>query len=220
MPAGDVTYYAHWTVRSYQATFNANGGEIPVPSVITKNFGEALGTLPVSARAGYTFNGWYTEKDGGIQITADTTMPAGNVTYYAHWTIISYTVTLDPQGGTIASWAGGNQSGTAWLKTYTHGSQLGTLPTPSRNGYSFEGWYDQQAGGAKIDSAYTVTGSIILFAHWTKIQYTVNMIITGEAYADQGLHHSGKKPVCTKRNLYGNRRCRNTFVKCRTCPVL
>lgn len=174
------------SVRSYQATFNANGGEIPVPSVITKNFGEALGTLPVSARAGYTFNGWYTEKDGGIQITADTTMPAGNVTYYAHWTIISYTVTLDPQGGTIASWAGGNQSGTAWLKTYTHGSQLGTLPTPSRNGYSFEGWYDQQAGGAKIDSAYTVTGSIILFAHWTKIQYTVNMIITGEAYADQG----------------------------------
>ena len=186
MPAGDVTYYAHWTVCSYQATFDANGGETPVPSVITRNYGEALGTLPVSARAGHTFNGWYTEKDGGIQVTDTTTMPAGNVTYYAHWTILSYTVTLDPQGGTIASWAGGNQSGTAWLKTYTHGSQLGTLPTPARSGYSFEGWYDQQAGGAKIDSSYTVTGSIILFAHWTKIQYTVNMIITGEAYADQG----------------------------------
>ena len=87
--AGEVvTLYAQWRINSYTATFNPNGGGTPKPSKITKNYGEKLGTLPTVEREGWNFEGWYTEAEGGTKITENTTMPSGNVTYYAHWTDI------------------------------------------------------------------------------------------------------------------------------------
>ncbi len=94
-----VTYYAQWTVNSYTASFNANGGS-SVSTTITKNYGTALGTLPTTSRTGYTFAGWYTAKTGSSKISTSTTMPASNPTYYAHWIPIKYDVTFDANGGT------------------------------------------------------------------------------------------------------------------------
>lgn len=55
-----------------------------------------------------------------------------------------------------------------------------TLPTPTRTGYTFDGWYTKASGGTKIgtDGAYTPTKIITLYAHWTEnsgtIQYNAN----------------------------------------------
>ena len=63
-----------------------------------------------------------------------------------------YTVTLDYADGETAN----------SLYTVTEGTEL-TLPTPSRSGYTFEGWYD---GSSRVSSPYKVTKDVILTAEW------------------------------------------------------
>ena len=67
----------------YTVSFNGNGGANAASVTILK--GDAVGTLPTSTREEYVFDGWYTAADGGTKISAST-VPTGNVTYFAHWT--------------------------------------------------------------------------------------------------------------------------------------
>lgn len=53
---------------------------------VKANYGGTYGALPTPARAGYTFDGWYTANAGGSPVTASTSVSAGNCTVYAHWT--------------------------------------------------------------------------------------------------------------------------------------
>lgn len=41
-----------------------------------------------------------------------------------------------------------------------------TLPTPTKEGYTFSGWYTQKEGGVRVDNTYTPTQNITLYAHW------------------------------------------------------
>jgi uncharacterized repeat protein (TIGR02543 family) len=87
MPAKDVTYYAHWQIQSYKATFNANKGKIFGKAKLARSvkYKSKLGKLATPKRTGYKFKGWYIKKSGGAKITAKTKMPAKNVTYWAQW---------------------------------------------------------------------------------------------------------------------------------------
>ena len=65
-------------------TFDGNGGTPSVVSMTTTN--QKLTSLPSASRSGsYSFDGWYTKKNGGTEITTDTEFPA-DTTVYAHWT--------------------------------------------------------------------------------------------------------------------------------------
>lgn len=55
-------------------------------------------------------------------------------------------------------------------KTASLGSTYGTLATPTRDGYTFDGWYTSASGGTKITSSTAFTGTTTLYAHWTKIE--------------------------------------------------
>lgn len=73
-------------------TFDANGGETSVTSK-TIYYGQYYGDMPVPARIGYTFVGWFTEKTGGKQVTKETIVTAlANQTLYAQWSAMAYTV--------------------------------------------------------------------------------------------------------------------------------
>lgn len=171
---GNVTYYAQWTanIRSYTATFNGNGGGTPSPSTITKTYGSELGTLPTCSRTGYTFLGWYTASSGGTKISS-TTKITGTVTYYAQWSINSYTLTYDANGGNAVSPAS---------KSVQYGSAYGTLPTPTRAStaqysYTFAGWYTAATGGTQVTANTTMgAGNTTIYAHWTATtrSYTIN----------------------------------------------
>ena len=170
----DVTYYAHWTAtkRSYTATFNGNGGGTPSPSTITKEYNTALGTLPTCTRTGYTFLGWYTASSGGTKISSATKI-TGTVTYYAQWSINSYTLTYNVNGGNAVSPAS---------KSVQYGSAYGTLPTPTRAStaqysYTFAGWYTAATGGTQVTANTTMgAGNTTIYAHWTATtrSYTIN----------------------------------------------
>lgn len=75
---------------------------------------------------------------------------------------VSYTVTFDPNGGTVGTTS----------KTVTTGETYGTLPKPTRTGgYTFDGWYTKKIGGEKVTATSTVydpeTYSRTLYAHWS-----------------------------------------------------
>jgi len=161
---GNQTLYAHWTAKTYTITFNANGGNLSGNSYITVKTGSRYGTLPTAAKSGYTFDGWYTSGSGGTRITENTTVSlAGNQTLYAHWTAKTYTVTFNANGG--------NLSDNSYITVKT-GSRYGTLPTATRNSYTFDGWYTSENGGTKITENTTVslTGNQTLYAHWTAVK--------------------------------------------------
>ena len=67
----------------FTITFDGNGGTPSVGSMTTAN--QKLTSLPSASRSNHSFDGWYTEKNGGTRITTDTVFSA-NTTVYAHWT--------------------------------------------------------------------------------------------------------------------------------------
>ena len=81
---GDVALEARWTPNKYTLSFDPNGGTVN-PTSKTVSYGSHYGDLPTPTKSGNTFLGWFTEKDGGTQVSSTTTMGASNVTLYAHW---------------------------------------------------------------------------------------------------------------------------------------
>ena len=75
----------------------------------------------------------------------------------------SYTVTLDANGGYVSK-------SKIFIKDY----EIITLPTPTRSGYSFLGWFTKATNGKQIHSGKTVhiTGDATLYAHWKQIEAT------------------------------------------------
>ncbi len=160
---GDITLYAQWS-PVYTVTYNANGGSVTPASASYQ--GTTL-TLPTPTRDGYAFNGWYTAASGGtkIGIGGNTYTPTANITLYAQW--------KDPVVVTYDATTNGGSCGTT-SQTYL-GTAL-TLPTPNdRTGYTFDGWYTAASGGTKIESPYTPTANITLYAQWTHISYTITI---------------------------------------------
>ena len=157
------TLYAHWQrdAGGY-VSFNANGGTCATSSMLV-TYDEPYGTLPVAYRDGYTFDGWFTALSGGSRVTEDTIVPFDtDLTLYAHWTQETskiYTVTFNPNGGSVSQNS----------KTVTNGSTYGSLPTPTRNGYTFDGWFTAANGGTIVTASTTVNLSAnqTLYAHWT-----------------------------------------------------
>ena len=103
------TYTAHFQGKEIQVSFDANGGSAALPDTKTVIFGDTFGPLPVVVRATYTHTGWWTERTGGVEITALSTVadPTEVQVLYAHWTENIYPVIEHfgtySGGGTIAA---------------------------------------------------------------------------------------------------------------------
>ena len=155
VPAGDVTLYAQYEEAKpteYTITLDANGGVCDTAS-LTSN-GEAV-KLPAATKEGYTFLGWFTQKEGGEKFTTDY-VPAGDVTLYAQYEEAKpteYTITLDANGGVSA---------VDRIQTSVYIEPA----APTREGYKFLGWFDAKEGGKQFTADYPLTGNLTLYAHW------------------------------------------------------
>ena len=146
-PFGSVTVTA--VRKSY--TYNDNG--------TTK-----YGTLATATRTAYTFAGWYTAESGGNQVTANSIVLPQCSTVWSRWTPQQYLVILDANGGII--------TGSPFVRVY-YGETYGTLPTPTRTGYAFAGWFTAATGGTLVtsDTICTATADHTLYAHWQSTTY-------------------------------------------------
>ena len=165
------TLYAQWSADTLAVRLDANGGSVS-PTSIQASYGGSYGTLPTPTRSGYSFTGWYTAKSGGTKVDGETKVSsASNHTLYAQWSAGKVTVSFDANGGSVSS--------TSIQVTY--GSSYGTLPTPSRSGYNFTGWYTAKSGGTKVDGSTKVsnTSNHTLYAQWSVNSVTVTLDANG-----------------------------------------
>ena len=79
----DFAVGAEAPAHTHTVTFDANGGSVTPTSAETGTDGK-LATLPTPTRSGYSFDGWYTMKEGGTEITAEKVYTA-DTAIYAHW---------------------------------------------------------------------------------------------------------------------------------------
>lgn len=131
-------------------------------------------------RPGYTFGGWYKDKEGKTSLTerTDATVPppeyyqfTESTIIYAKWTY-PYTITLDADGGTVEK------------KTlYTDkvdGEKLPKLPTPTKDGYTFKGWYPVNLPNGTLGDTAAAEGGeckgpVTLKAVWGA-PFTINLV--------------------------------------------
>ena len=148
-------------------TLNPNGGTLPEYSLVE---GAAL---PIPTKTGYTFAGWYEDPEfSGNPVTDIPTDSTGKLTFYAKWTVNTYTVKFDSNGG----------DGSMDDQTFIYGvAQNLTENTFTRTGYTFTGW-NTQADGNGTSYADGVDGSqmpadnggtVILYAQWTINTYKI-----------------------------------------------
>lgn len=162
-----VTLKVNWTPNTYNVTLNNQSATKAGTAEVTATYDKAMPTItkpekkytvtynanngsvsPTSATATYTFGGYYTKTNGkGTQYYTATGTSAKN------WDLTSNTTLY-------AKWTGGSVS----------------LPTPTRNGYTFNGWYTAASGGTKVGTggnSYTTTSNITLYAQWKANNYTL-----------------------------------------------
>lgn len=145
---------------SCMINFDSNGGETMDETKIVY-YGQLYGSLPVPIRTNYVFDGWFTDSTGGNQITVDTPVTALiNQTLYAHWSPKKFTLTYDANEGVVAE----------STRELTFGNCLGELPVPTRDYYTFAGWYTEKVNGTQF-FAETIPESaadVTIYAHWDK----------------------------------------------------
>ena len=160
VPADVTALTVQWTAPTYTVTLHANGGSVSPDSVTTGADGK-LASLPTPTRSSYSFNGWYTEKNGGTKVTTDTVFSA-NTTVYAHWTYTGgyyppayYTLTFETNGGDKLSPVSGSYNALIDLSKYV----------PKRSGYAFTGWYSERSLTNKVSGVY-LTKDMTVYAGW------------------------------------------------------
>ncbi|EAE7687253.1 LPXTG cell wall anchor domain-containing protein [Listeria monocytogenes] len=158
MPANPVTLYARFTMNNYTATFNNDG----TTTTQTVDYQEALTEPTEPTKDGYTFDGWYDAQTGGNKWNfATNKMPANNITLYARYSVKSYTATFDKEGTTTT-------------QTANYDSLLTEPAAPTKDGYTFDGWYDAETGGNKWNFATNKmpAKNVTLYARFTVKSYT------------------------------------------------
>ena len=195
--SGAVTkLYAHWIEVAYLSSFR-----LDAPATVTCG-----SSVDVKAYAKYsdesserevTPTKWQTNGSGSgvsytlssgkmkINASADAT---GSMTLTAYYedksdtvTVSAYspttTVTFDANGGSVSPSS----------KTYTVGSAYGTLPTPTRTGYDFLGWYTAISGGTKVTTSTICQKSVTtLYARWDYNPTLAGLTISGSTSVKSG----------------------------------
>ena len=177
----NTTLYAKWTAtdptpdtgNQVTVTFDANGGTVN-PSSMTVEKGDTLsGRLPTPGRDGYTFEGWYKNKDCTGDKVIDGTPFGEETILYAKWTenktVSPVTVTFNANGGTVEPSS----------RTVGEDGTI-SLPTPTKTGFTFDGWYVSETfDGAPVNESDTYSADTILYAKWTEVTVTFDFQIQG-----------------------------------------
>lgn len=148
-------------------TFDPNNGD--QPSTQKANWSKDGAALtapdPVPTKEGHSIEGWYYDNNGTeTKWNFDTDTVKCTMTLKAKWELSTYSVTLQTDGGTIAS--GKEVTG----YTYGTGAVLPTTNDITREGYRFDGWYaDSNFSGSPVtEITGTDTGNKTFYAKWTR----------------------------------------------------
>ena len=143
----------------YTVTFNSNGGS-EVKAQEVEN-GKTVTKPTDPTRDGYTFGGWYT--DSALTKEYDfKTVVTGNLTLYAKWNkaaeATKVTVTFNSNGGSEVT-----------SQTVDEGAKVSKPGDPTKDGYTFGGWYTDEALTTPYNFESAVTTNLTLYAKWDEV---------------------------------------------------
>lgn len=170
---GDKTFWAKWTTDGYTITYNLNGGTNNAGNPASYDVTSTTITLASPSKAGYAFGGWFDNAGlTGTAVTSISTGSTGNKSFWAKWTADTYTITYNLNGGT---------NSTSNPASYNITSSTITLANPSKNGFTFGGWYDNSgfSGTAVTTIPSGSTGEKVLWAKWSTEGYTITYNLNG-----------------------------------------
>ncbi len=190
--------------EGFTVTFSAGEGvklkdENMLPASVTVNYGKTVAEpTEVPERLGYTFAGW----------AFDFTSPIYNDTVItAKWTLNTYTITYDPNGGVFVD--GANAT-----RTISYGSEYGKLIDEtqiSRDGAKLIGWTtvkDDATTLVKAQDKYLVEDDTTLYALWEITGVTVTYVTNGGKVAeldDNVVTDSKGKDISNEKLPYGTK---------------
>ena len=154
VPTGDVTLTAKWTANDYYVSFVTEHGDPPTSQNVKYNgTADDPGTLTAE---GYTFIDWYADEAHNTKF--DFTKPiTGDTNVYAKWTAKDYEVSFITEHGDAPDSQNVKYNGTA--------DDPGKL---TEDGYTFIGWYADEAHNTKFDFSTPITGDTKVYAKWEK----------------------------------------------------
>ncbi len=163
---------------TFTVSFNSNGGTGGQTADVVATYGSAMPSISTTApnKERNIFLGWYDSASGGTKYynadgtSAKTFDKTENITLYAHWEETAYTISFNPNGGTVSP----------TYKIVEFGDPLRELPTPTKSGKEFSGWFTDITTGTLVTSSTVPAASVTYFAHW------VDTIAKGAIYDANG----------------------------------
>jgi uncharacterized repeat protein (TIGR02543 family) len=163
------------TLSKITVTWNLNGGNVDgntntLTTSITRNTAATAPTATI-VKGGYTLTGWQlsgaTEDNKTVYGADQTAFPTltQDTEYVAKWTAKEYTVTYVLDGGTL-------EGLTDSAKTYT--TLDGDLGTPTKTGYTFEGWTITKVTESDLSTTSTADKTLSLTGHYGNVTVTAN----------------------------------------------
>ena len=157
---GKVTVFASFSINQYTISFETGGGT--TVSELTQDYGTAVSAPAQPSKTGYEFVGWYESDPSELYVF--TTIPARDVRLTAAWSLVTYDIIYNLDGGVN----GANPSG------YTIESATIELADATKRGYEFVGWFSDSGLGVEVTSIEVGShGDIELFAGWEVIEYDI-----------------------------------------------
>ncbi|HKL94395.1 MAG TPA: leucine-rich repeat protein, partial [Clostridia bacterium] len=155
--------YTYFKINGFKVDFNTLGGSA-IKSQYIENGGKAVEPNEIISKEGYHLIGWYTAAEGGELFDFETAITA-NITLYAKYEADTQncTVTFDTMGGTSLDPA---------IKGYS--GMLAIPAQPKRLGFTFDGWYLDNALTQEAEFPMMITSNITLYAKWLPNDGTYN----------------------------------------------
>lgn len=156
----DINLTAGWNPIEYTVTVDANGGDLPAGQgdSLKVKYGETV-TVQSPTMTGATFMGWV-DGNGNTWVSGETPI-TGDVAIKAVWNTNEYTV-IYMDGDTEIH-----------REQVAYGSTITYAQPDAKEGFTFEGWYQDNGFVTPWDMSQGVGGNVTLYAKYTAVTYTV-----------------------------------------------
>ena len=172
--------------NGHTVTLHPNGGTVAGGNSITGVANNTTISPPSITKAWHQLLGWYREAAFITPWDFAVDTVTGNISLHARWEPVqigNYLVTFHLHGGTHDNMALMSQQ-------IPDGTPVGNPGAPTREGWTFDGWFDAQIGGVAWNFGNPITGTTNIHAQWTIIQHTVTFNTQGgSAVPPQNVDH-------------------------------
>ena len=174
-----IYIYPVWEYKK-TITYDANGGTNAPANATFYSSDTVKISSTIPTKTGYTFKGWSYTQNGSVALNAgasvtgttlDSYVTDKNVTLYAVWEPTKYTITFNANSGSVSPTS----------KSVTYDGTYGDLPTPTKTGHTFNGWYTNTSYTTQITATtkVNITTNQTLYAKWTANQYILTFNANG-----------------------------------------